>query len=136
MNSTSALPHRTHGPRRIRNRHVSRVNRLAGAALFLLTVGLYLVLRGSPWIGLGLLLAPDLAALGFFVSAQVGVAAYNLAHRPAYPGALLVIAVVAGWNVGTFCALIWLAHIGMDRAAGYGLKDATSPIAPASTKTP
>ena len=29
---------------------------------------------------------------------------------------------VAGWPIGLQLALIWLAHIGMDRLVGYGLK--------------
>jgi hypothetical protein len=47
---------------------------------------------------------------------------YNLGH--ATPGALAVIAV--GWWLSALpvalVGLIWLAHIGMDRMAGYGLK--------------
>jgi hypothetical protein len=36
--------------------------------------------------------------------------------------ALLVGSLLAGWNPGVLVASIWLAHIGLDRLVGYGLK--------------
>lgn len=125
MSSSNALKLRVNGLPRTRNRHVSRRVRAAGAGLLLLTAVLYLVIGGTPWIGLALLLVPDVAAIGFLFSARVGVATYNTAHRPLYPAALLALGLLVGWRAGMLSAVIWLAHIGMDRAAGYGLKDAT-----------
>ena len=83
------------------------------------------------WLLFALLfLAPDLMALGYLAGRRVGATAYNLGHTIVGP---LILAVVAsggpGWDVGGWClpvALIWLAHIGMDRLIGYDLK---SPVA-------
>ena len=38
---------------------------------------------------------------------------------------LLALAAGRGWPVGADVGLIWLAHVGVDRALGYGLKYGT-----------
>jgi Domain of unknown function (DUF4260) len=67
-------------------------------------------------------LAPDLSFLGYLAGSFVGALAYNSAHS--YVGAVVVL--VAGTLLSapaiTAAGLIWCAHIGMDRALGYGLK--------------
>jgi hypothetical protein len=68
--------------------------RVAGAIAFLAIAAAYLWLGGSWWVGLALLLGPDLAFLGFAFGPRAGVAAYNAVHRPVVPAALLVIALV------------------------------------------
>ena len=96
--------------------------RLEGLALF----GAVLVLYGAQsfgWWQFGLLLLlPDLAALGYLINARVGNLSYNLAHTLVFPLGLAVLAGLAHHALGLQLALIWLAHIGMDRAVGYGLK--------------
>ena len=49
----------------------------------------------------------------------------NAAHVYVLPLALLVVGFVAGLPAAMAGALIWIAHIGFDRALGYGLKYAT-----------
>ena len=98
--------------------------RVAGAIAFFAIAAAYLWLGGSWWVGLALLLGPDLAFLGFAFGPRAGVGAYNAVHRPVVPAALLVIALVLGSLPAVLLMLIWLAHIAMDRAAGYGLKQA------------
>ena len=69
-----------------------------------------------------LLLAPDLAAVGYLAGPRTGAWTYNLAHT--YALALPV--ALGGWAGGIHVPLgvgiIWCAHIGLDRALGYGLK--------------
>ncbi len=71
---------------------------------------------------LALILAPDLAMIGYMRGVRVGSVTYNALHVYTLP-ALLAGAAIA-FNVPTLLliALIWFAHIGMDRVAGYGLK--------------
>lgn len=96
--------------------------RIEGAALFVLCVYLY-HLTGAGW-GLFLLLFlwPDLFMLGYLGGARLGASLYNLAHVEALP------LVLAGAAYGMHrimllaFALIWLAHIALDRALGFGLK--------------
>ncbi|MET3444475.1 hypothetical protein ABIC94_005286 [Variovorax paradoxus] len=71
------------------------------------------------------LLAPDLALLGYLAGARVGAALYNAAHSYAGAVALLVLGVLAAMPWAVAGGLIWCAHIGLDRALGYGLKYGT-----------
>jgi len=67
-------------------------------------------------------LAPDLSFAGYLAGNRIGALAYNAAHS--YIGALgcfsagLLLVAPALEIAG----LIWCAHIGLDRALGYGLK--------------
>ncbi len=79
--------------------------------------------EGYPWwLFVALILAPDLSMILFVAGSTVGAAAYNAAHTYALPVALAAIGVIAGTEVAVQVGLIWLAHIGIDRAVGYGLK--------------
>jgi hypothetical protein len=72
-----------------------------------------------------LILTPDIAFLGYLGGPKVGAIVYNAAHSWIGP----VVAGAAGWllpkPVVVSLALIWAAHIGVDRALGYGLKHRT-----------
>ena len=69
-----------------------------------------------------LFLAPDLSMLGFLAGAKVGATAYNVAHNYILPLALAGFATLTDRREALPYALIWIAHIGLDRALGYGLK--------------
>ena len=71
-------------------------------------------------------LAPDLSFLAYLVSPRIGAIAYNALHSTTGPFALFAVAFWAAEGVGEKIALIWLAHVGLDRALGYGLKYAAS----------
>ena len=73
-----------------------------------------------------LFLAPDLAFLAYLVSPRLGAIAYNALHSTLGPLALLALSAWLEWGVTAPIALIWLAHVGFDRALGYGLKYATA----------
>lgn len=91
---------------------------LEGAAVLAFASWSYAA-TGAGW-GLFALLffAPDLLMLGYLANPQIGSACYNLAHTEVLPILLLIL---AGPAVAPY-AWIWLAHIGFDRMAGYGLK--------------
>ena len=98
--------------------------RVEGATLFAVSVVLYWVSGGSWWLFALLLLAPDASMLGYLVGPRVGAMAYNAFHSYPLPAALAVVGLLAGAPPAV--ALIWFAHIGMDRAVGYGLKYPTA----------
>jgi D-alanyl-D-alanine dipeptidase len=54
---------------------------------------------------------------------------YNTLHSPAVPAALLLTAAVARHRGTTVAGLAWLAHIAIDRAFGYGPRDAEGFVA-------
>jgi hypothetical protein len=106
------------------------LRRVAWAALFAGSLGIALALDAGAWQLWALLVAPDAALfLGIGRGLEKGrlhpraVRLYNALHRPAGPVALALASIWLGqeWLAG---ALAWLAHIAIDRAVGYGLRDA------------
>ncbi|HEV2745340.1 MAG TPA: DUF4260 domain-containing protein [Rubrobacter sp.] len=96
--------------------------RVEGGVL-LVTSALFYWVNGGSWVLFALLiLAPDLSMLGYLFGTKVGAATYNLAHTYALPAGLAVFGVTAGSPLAVSVALVWFAHIGMDRLVGYGLK--------------
>lgn len=83
--------------------------------------------EGYPWwVLLVLALAPDLSAIGYVFGPRVGAASYDAVHTYVGPVVLGLAGVVWESDAATMIALVWLAHIGVDRAVGYGLKYPTS----------
>jgi uncharacterized protein DUF4260 len=72
------------------------------------------------------LLAPDVAAVGYLLGPRIGAALYDIGHLEALTIALGVVGVLSDAKSCVKLALIWLAHIGIDRAVGYGLKYPTN----------
>ncbi len=100
--------------------------RVEGAALFAISLGAYLWLGAEPWwVFLVLLLAPDISFLGYLGGPRVGAIAYNAAHSTVGPITLLAVGALADSGLWLSLALIWAAHVGLDRAIGYGLKYGT-----------
>jgi len=99
-----------------------RLLRLEGAAAFAAAIVLYADAGYSALAFVLLILAPDLSMLAYVVGQRAGALAYNAVHVIVLPLALGTVGVLAEWGVVVQVALIWLAHIGIDRALGYGLK--------------
>lgn len=96
--------------------------RAEGAATLILGTTLYWLNGESWWLFALLLLAPDLSMAGYLVGTRVGAAIYNLFHSYPLPAALVIFGLLAGSPLAVAGALVWFAHIGMDRMIGYGLK--------------
>lgn len=95
---------------------------MEGLAVLVLSLYFYAHLHFSWTLFLVLLLAPDLAALGYFKNVKVGSILYNLLHTYTIPTAILIFGLLLQNNLALMLSLIWIAHIGMDRMFGYGLK--------------
>ena len=96
--------------------------RAEAIAAFVAGVALYLWL-GAPWFLLiPLLLVPDVSMVGYLHSPKTGALTYNLVHN--WATGLIVLGL--GLGLGSFplavAGSILIAHVGMDRALGYGLK--------------
>lgn len=78
---------------------------------------------GFSWLAFALLLfVPDVSLFLYPFAPHAASMIYNLLHSLVLPLAVFLYSYFTGQLLGTQLALIWLVHIGMDRALGYGLK--------------
>src|SRR5271169_1719447 len=96
--------------------------RLEGLTLFAGITLLYAFWGGPWWLYGVLFLAPDLGFLGYLAGPKVGAVVYNAAHSTIAPIAMMTAGFGFAPPLLLSVAMIWLAHIGFDRALGYGLK--------------
>ena len=96
--------------------------RIEGAFELALSVIFYQAIDANRLLFILLLLVPDLAMLGYLRDIRLGTVCYNLVHT--FVGPFLIIAYAyltrSLWLLPY--ALIWTAHIGLDRMLGFGLK--------------
>ena len=98
-----------------------KILRGEGFALFAAAAAAY-AHYGFGWgLFAALLLAPDLSFLAYLGGPRVGAATYNALHTTIFPLALSALGLATA-SPALALGLIWLAHIGADRALGYGLK--------------
>jgi len=99
-----------------------RLLHLEGLAVLVCSLALYFDAEFG-WLPLlALILAPDLSMLGYLGGQRLGALTYDVVHAYVGPVALGTVGVLGGSEVALQLALIWLAHIGLDRLLGYGLK--------------
>ena len=96
--------------------------RAEGAATFAAGLAGFLFL-GLPWWTFPLLLLlPDVSAVGYLRGPRVGAIVYNVAHDLATGVAVAGLGLAVGSVPLAAAGAILVAHSGMDRLAGYGLK--------------
>jgi hypothetical protein len=95
--------------------------------LFLLAAALAAYAQtGGGWKLFALLfLVPDVSFIAFLFGPRAGAFAYNAMHSTIGPLILGAAALVLHQPLALSVALIWIAHVGFDRALGYGLKYAS-----------
>jgi hypothetical protein len=102
--------------------NVTWILRIESAAVGVLGIVAFLSLGGSPLVLIPALLAPDLSMLGYLAGPRVGALTYNLIHNWALPVGLALLAIAIGQLWPLLAATAVAAHVGWDRALGYGLK--------------
>ena len=99
-----------------------RLLRIEGATLVAGSLIAYSTTDQAWWLVPLTLLLPDLTMIGYLGSTRLGSYLYNLGHSTPMPAAIVAI----GWwqdkSLVVALGLVWLAHIGLDRLIGYGLK--------------
>lgn len=95
-------------------------------ALLIATLVAYQQLGYSGWLLLALLFVPDASMVGYLANERIGSITYNVVHTFLGPLTLLGVGFVGEWELGVSIALIWVAHIALDRTLGYGLKYPTA----------
>ncbi|MEY1556104.1 DUF4260 domain-containing protein [Yoonia sp. R2331] len=112
----------TTNPKRPTTYQLIPLLRSEGLAIGLASIVAYASL-GQSWTLFAIFfLAPDLAMVGYAFGNRVGAITYNAMHSYIGPAAVGTISGLVGWSEVIALVTIWIAHIGLDRAFGYGLK--------------
>ncbi len=104
----------------------ARILRLEAVVMALAAIAAYRWAGGGWGIYVALWLLPDAFMVGYLVSPKVGSIAYNLSHNLVLPLALCAVAATQSHMLLLQLSLIWLSHVAIDRALGFGLKYATA----------
>lgn len=96
--------------------------RLEGLCVLVASVFAYSQFGAGWGLFFACFLLPDLSFLGYLAGPRVGAFTYNAAHS--YIGVVGCFVISLTWpsQLPFAVGLIWAAHIGFDRALGYGLK--------------
>jgi hypothetical protein len=100
--------------------------RTEGVLLFGAALAVYLERDYGLLLAALVFLAPDLSFAGYLAGPRIGAYAYDALHTTVGPLVLGTAGVLADERLAISLALVWLGHIGMDRALGYGLKYPTA----------
>ena len=96
--------------------------RAEGAAAFAAGLAGFLFLGLPWWAFLLLLIVPDVSMVGYLRGPRVGAILYNLVHDLATGVVVAALGLAIGSVPLAAAGAILVAHSGMDRMAGYGLK--------------
>lgn len=96
--------------------------RVEGLAVLLLSIYFYSTLDFSWLLFFVLLFIPDLSMLGYLRNNKVGAIIYNIFHSYSLPITMVFIGMLFVNTITLTIGIIWIAHIGLDRMIGYGLK--------------
>lgn len=102
--------------------HPLHLQRLEGLTVGIAASIAWFMVGGIWWLFLLLLLLPDVSMLGYLLDSRWGAASYNLVHSYPLAVSLLAVGIWFALPLVLLAALLLLAHIGFDRALGYGLK--------------
>jgi hypothetical protein len=93
-----------------------------GAAVAAGAIAVYFHAGYPWWLLVALALAPDLSMIGYLGGVRIGAVTYDTAHTYVLPVVLAVTGLIVDTEAAVQIALVWIAHIGVDRGTGYGLK--------------
>ena len=97
--------------------------RLEGLMIFGASLFIYHHMAMGSWtLFLLLFFLPDMGLLGYLSNNVIGAVTYNITHTYVTPlclGGMFYLLGVPEWH---YVVVIWISHIGFDRALGFGLK--------------
>ncbi len=101
---------------------VRLLTRLEGLAILTASLYFYTIVNGNWILFIILLLAPDLSMIGYLKNKQIGALSYNIIHNFFSAFVVITIGFFANQTLIQQFGIILLAHVGMDRVFGFGLK--------------
>jgi hypothetical protein len=99
---------------------------LEGLAAFAAGIALFVATGAAPLLVVPLLFVPDVSMAGYLAGPRTGAFTYNLVHNWGSGLAVLALGLAAGAVPIIAAGAVLVAHTGMDRVAGYGLKYPTA----------
>jgi hypothetical protein len=96
--------------------------RLDGLVLLVVSIGLFFTTDQPWWLIPLIIFVPDIFMVGYLGNTRIGGFLYNAGHSYFLPAILTITSLWQHSELGLALGLLWFAHIGMDRVAGYGLK--------------
>jgi hypothetical protein len=99
--------------------------RIEGAAVFAAATVIYFHAHLSWLLYILLLFSFDVFMVGYAFNLRIGATIYNLGHSMIFPSLLAIVYLLHSSNFVLGFACLGFAHIGIDRAFGYGLKFST-----------
>jgi hypothetical protein len=102
-----------------------KIQRIEGLFIFFICIFAYFRLEGNWLLFILLLFLPDISMVGYLKNNKLGAFIYNLGHNLALPISLFIIGAIINYQLLMLLGLIFGAHIGLDRALGFGLKEKT-----------
>ena len=96
--------------------------RLEGLAALIAALLAYHALNQTWWLFVILFLTPDLSFAAYGLGPRIGATVYNTVHAYVTAAVAALLGYALAQPILIAIAVIWIAHIGMDRALGYGLK--------------
>lgn len=101
---------------------INQIVRIENGIAFILIFFIYMFLDFPTWMFFVFLLAPDITAIGYVFNKNIGSKIYNFGHNLVLPLLLALFYLYLSIDYLLIVAIIWSAHIFMDRLLGYGLK--------------
>jgi hypothetical protein len=101
---------------------VKRLLKLESLFVFLAATYIFAIISAQWLTFILLFLSPDITMLGYLLNKKAGAFLYNIVHNYAFTIILLLIGQLANNTSLIELALIFTAHIGLDRSLGLGLK--------------
>ncbi len=96
--------------------------RLEGGAGLVVAIATYFAEGGNPWLLVPLVVAVDVSMVGYLANARLGAITYNALHTWATGIAVLGAGLWTDTAILAIAGAVLVAHVGMDRVLGYGLK--------------
>jgi hypothetical protein len=101
---------------------IQKIERLEGLTIFLFSLLFYNFFGGNWLLFILLILLPDISMVGYIKNKKLGAFIYNLVHNYILGLVIILIAMSLQNILVLEIGVILLAHVGMDRFFGFGLK--------------
>jgi Domain of unknown function (DUF4260) len=104
-------------------KEIIMVLRLEGGMVFITALCYYNTILEKSWSTfIYVFLLVDITLIGYLLGKRIGAVVYNIGHSYILPLLMFAISIRLENNMMHIISIIWVAHIGFDRAIGYGLK--------------